>query len=177
LNADLDLVSDASILVRSIAGDAAATAATMVNPTDEQLAQIDEPAADNTWHDAPDFSKENLKNQLKSRVPIGKGRPPQAVAKATHPDNSRDPTDLANSAAAEQLTGQEASIDSTSGAQTLKDATADNVPEETKNKTREYRERTTKYLQGKMTKERREQTIWRLKKMVVEIQGHPDCKH
>jgi hypothetical protein len=171
----LDLVSDASILLRSIAGDAATKAATKVNPTDEQLAQIDEAAADNTWHDAPNFSKENLKNQLKSRMQIGKGSAEQAagdVTQATHPEGSRDPADLANAAADEQQTGQEKGIDATSGAQTLKDK----VPEEHKKKTREYRDRTVKYLQGKMPKERREQTIWRLKKMVVEIQGHQDCK-
>src|SRR5262249_24193526 len=147
---------------------------TMVNPTDEQLAQIDEPAADNTWHDAPDFSKENLRNQLKSRIPIGKGGAQQAtgdMTQATHPDDSRDSTDLANSAIAEQQTGQEMTIDGTGGAQTLNDASKD-----TKGKTREYRERTAKYLQGKIPKERREQTIWRLKMMVVEIQDHPDCK-
>jgi hypothetical protein len=172
-------VSDATILIRSIAGDAAAKAASKVNPTDEQLAQIDEPAADNTWHDTPDFSKENLRNQLKSRVPIGKRDTQKAigdVTQATHPDDSRDPADLTNAAATEQQTGQEAGIDVAGGAQTLKDTAKDNVPEDTKNKTREYRERTTKYLQGKMPKERREQTIWRLKKMIVEIQGHPDCK-
>lgn len=178
-SANLNLVSDASILIRSIAGDAATKAATKVNPTDEQLAQIDEPAADNTWHDAPNFSKENLKSQFKSRMPTSKGGAQQAagdVTQATHPDGSRDPADLANAAAAEQQTGQEAGIDVTSGAQTLKDAAKDNVPEDTKNKTHEYRERTTKYLKGKMPKERREQAIWRLKKMVVEIQDHPDCK-
>jgi hypothetical protein len=27
-----------------------------------------------------------------------------------------------------------------------------------------------------MPQERRDRTIWRLRKMVVEIQGHPDCK-
>jgi hypothetical protein len=174
-SADLDLVSDATILLRSIAGDAATKAATKVSPTDEQLAQIDEAAADNTWHDTPDFSKENLKNQLKSRMQIGKGSAEQTagdVTQATHPEGSREPADLAKAAAVEQQTGQEKGIDVTSGAQTLKD----NVPEEAKKKTHEYRERTVKYLQAKMPKERREQTIWRLKKMIVEIQGHQDCK-
>src|SRR5579871_2842873 len=93
-SANLDLVSDATILIRSIAGDAATKAASKVSPTDDQLAQIDEAAADNTWHDAPDFSKENLKSQFKSRVPIGKGDAQKAagdVTQATHPDNSRDP--------------------------------------------------------------------------------------
>ena len=176
---NLDIVSDATILLRSIAGDVATKAATKVSPTDKELAQIDEPAADNTWHEAPDFSRGNLKNQLKSKVPIGRNRAKQAagdVTQAAHPDGSRDPADLANVAAAEQQTGQETAIDAAACAQTLSDAAANNVPEDTKSKAREYREHTTKYLQGKMPKERREQTIWRLKKMVVEIQGHPDCK-
>jgi len=35
---------------------------------------------------------------------------------------------------------------------------------------------TKEYLSDKIPKERREQTIWRLKKMVIEVQGHADCK-
>lgn len=44
------LVSDATVLLRDMAGDAATKAATKVNPDDEKLAQIDQPAEDNTWH-------------------------------------------------------------------------------------------------------------------------------
>lgn len=43
-------MSDATVLLRDIAGDAATKAATKVNPDDEKLAQIDQPAEDNTWH-------------------------------------------------------------------------------------------------------------------------------
>ena len=32
-------------------------------------------------------------------------------------------------------------------------------------------------MSEKVPKERREQAIWRLKKMIIEIQGHADCKH
>ena len=39
---------------------------------------------------------------------------------------------------------------------------------------RARRDQMNNYLKGKMPEERREQTIWRLKKMVVEIQGHQD---
>ena len=35
---------------------------------------------------------------------------------------------------------------------------------------------TKEYLAEKIPKERREQAIWRLKKMVIEVQGHADCK-
>lgn len=46
----------------------------------------------------------------------------------------------------------------------------------TKSKTKEYADKTKNYLSEKVPKERREQTIWRLKKMIIEIQGHADCK-
>lgn len=176
-------VNDATILLRSIAGDAATKAASKVNPTEDQLNQIDDPSADNVWHDAPDLSKENIKGQFSQRMPFGKGEVKQAAgdaAEAAHPEGSRDPADVASAAATEQQTGQPQGIDTAAGVQTgagrLKDTAAQNVPEEKKDKTREYRERTTAYLKGKMPKERREQTIWRLKKMVVEIQNHQDCK-
>ena len=58
-------MSDATVLLRDMAGDAAQTAASKVNPSDDALNQIDRPAPDNTWHDTPDLSKDNLKNQAK----------------------------------------------------------------------------------------------------------------
>ncbi len=39
---------------------------------------------------------------------------------------------------------------------------------------RARRDQLNSYLKGKMPEERRDQTIWRMKKMVVEIQGHQD---
>lgn len=65
-------MNDATILIRDIAGDAAEKAASKVNPNEDQLAQIDKPADDNTWHDVPDMSTGNLKNQISSKLPIGK---------------------------------------------------------------------------------------------------------
>lgn len=47
-----------------MAGDAATKAAASVRPSEADLAQVDRPADDNTWHDAPDFSKGNLKKQV-----------------------------------------------------------------------------------------------------------------
>ncbi|KAJ5206103.1 hypothetical protein N7491_003278 [Penicillium cf. griseofulvum] len=41
-------------------------------------------------------------------------------------------------------------------------------------KRKEYSDRTKSYLSEKIPKERREQTVWRLKKMIIEIQGHAD---
>ena len=42
---------------------------------------------------------------------------------------------------------------------------------------KKYANKTKEYLEEKIPKERREQAIWRLKKMVIEIQGHADCQY
>jgi hypothetical protein len=65
-------VNDATILIRDIAGDAAQKATNKVNPNEDQLAQIDKPADDNVWHDVPDVSSGNIKNQIQSALPVGK---------------------------------------------------------------------------------------------------------
>ena len=144
-----------------MAGDAASEAAGRINPSEDQLRQIDEPAGDNTWHDVPDMSSGNIKNQIKSTV---------------NKNTPVDKNDLdAARANAEQNQG-DSQASALAGASTLKDRASANIPEDQKDKARESREKTKNYLSKKMPEERREQTIWRLKKLVVEIQGHPDCK-
>jgi len=179
------LLKDTTILIRDIAGDAATKAANKVNPSEEQLSQIDKPAEDNVWHDVPDMSTNNIKSQIKStynkKGPVKTDDLKDAAgnaSEATNPDGSRDPTDAAVYAQQDQQQGTNSGLDAQSGIQsgvtTLKQRADENIPEETKEQARLRRERTRKYLQSKMPEERRDQTIWRLRKMVVEIQGHPD---
>lgn len=187
----LYIVSDATILLRDIAGDAAQNAATRVNPSQDQLSQIDHPADDNTWHDTPDLSRSNLKNQVKSQYnqqkPFSRDEVKNAAGDATqaaHPSGSRDPADAANLAARDQQRGTDSSVDAyggvKTGTQNLRDQASHNVPDETKDRAHEIEERTRNkskdYWKGKLPQERRDQTVYRLKKMVVEIQGHEDCK-
>ncbi|KAF2787484.1 hypothetical protein K505DRAFT_329656 [Melanomma pulvis-pyrius CBS 109.77] len=171
------LLSDATILLRDIAGDAAANTANRVKPSEDQLSQIDRPADDNTWHEVPDMSKGNLQSQLKNKVPFSKKDAEKAagdVNQAAHPDGSRDPVDTANLAQREQQTGAAQGLNGQAALGQTKQIVSENIPEEDKDRVREQRERAQNYLKGKMPEERREQTIWRLKKMVVEIQGHQD---
>ncbi|KAG9246086.1 hypothetical protein BJ878DRAFT_498568 [Calycina marina] len=179
------LLNDATILVRDIAGDAAQKAANQVNPSDEQLSQIDKPAADNTWHDVPDLSTSNIKQQLKSTYnkngPVKNDDLKEAVvdaSQAANPDGSRDPNSAAQYVQKDAQQGTDSGVDANAGAkaglQSMKQKAHDNVPEETKEQARARQLKTRQYLQGKMPEERREQTIWRLRKMVVEIQGHSD---
>lgn len=151
------------ILLRDIAGDGAAKAAHVVNPDEEALQQIDKPAEDNTWHEAPDLSASKLKDQLKETAnkvkPVGRG----------------DLKEAAQAAQNGNVDGAAQGLQNKANANTDTDA-ANEAKDNAQEKARELKEKTQNYLKEKMPKERREQTIWRLKKMIVEIQGHQDCQ-
>lgn len=171
------LLSDAAVLLRDIAGDAAQNTANKVRPSEDQLNRMDHPAEDNTWHENPDMSKDKLLSSVKQSVPFGKKDAKNAVGdinQAAHPDGSRDPRDTAQAGAHEAQTGQSTGMDAGAAASVAKQKIQENVSEEDKEKVRARREQLNNYLRGKMPEERRDQTIWRLKKMVVEIQGHQD---
>ncbi|KAK4691256.1 hypothetical protein P7C71_g5702, partial [Lecanoromycetidae sp. Uapishka_2] len=179
------LLSDASVLLRDIAGDAAQKTATKINPSDDQLNQIDEPADDNTWHDVPNLSPANLKAQAKDQYnkqkPMSRNDLQNAAGDATqaaHPSGSRDPADAAMREAEARDQGTDSGMDPQAGAYQAKDklmnTASANIPDETKDKARNTRDRAQNYARQKIPKERRDQTIFRLKKMIVEIQGHSD---
>lgn len=158
-----------------MAGDAAGNAANRLKPGQDDLAQLDRPAEDNTWLDRPDFSGDNLKKKAQG---LYKGNITQDVKSAAaqgiqtaHPSGSSDPHDLANTAAHDRQTGGSSGVDAVGGAHAaktaLKEKIESNVDDDTKQaanaKAREYRERVRKYFGNKVPQERREQIIWRLK--------------
>ena len=130
------------------------------------MAQIDKPAEDHTWHEVPDVKKMKGEFQDKygSKVPFGKKEDAEKAA--------QDLTNVAQN--------QDGSVDPNKGADVAASKLTQNLSEEDeeklKEKSRNARQRTKDYIDEKMPKERRDQTIWRLKKMVVEIQGHQDCR-
>ncbi|KAI1114555.1 hypothetical protein F5Y14DRAFT_413688 [Nemania sp. NC0429] len=160
------LLSDASILIRDMAGDAATNAATKLRPSEDKLQQIDTPADDNTWHEAPDFSKENMRSQM------------QGVFKK---NPAADANDVANTAV-EGARQPDGTMDPRAGVQAGTGAVSDTINanisdedrEAAKTTAAEYRRRAREYLKKKVPQERREQTVWRLKKMILECQQHPD---
>ena len=162
-------MQDATVLARDIAGDAASKAASKVNPSEDELRNIDAPADDNTWHDTPDLSRDNLKQQFNDRKPFSRQDVKTAADKAT--------------SAGDQGDGVDARHGANVAADHLKGVSKQNVPEEDQqtarennDRQRELRERGQNYVKTKFDQDRRDQTIWRLKKMVAEIQGHQDCK-
>jgi len=178
------LLSDATILLRDMAGDAAQNTANKIKPSEDRINRLDEPAEDNTWHDTSDLNRENLRNQAKNSLPFGNKNKDEAksdlkehakdINQAANPDGSRDPQHTAELGAHEGQTGQSTGINARGALETAKQKVDANTSEEDKNMARARRDQMNNYLKGKMPEERREQTIWRLKKMVVEIQGHQD---
>jgi hypothetical protein len=153
------LLNDAVLLIRDMAGDAAANAASRVKPSEDALASIDKPAEDNTWHDAPDFSKDNLKSTL------------QTAYKGDAKEDAKVAANAGANAGTNAANGQ-AGINEAQG--TASERLNENVSEEDKQRAKEtknaaketaaeYRARVKTYMSKKMPEERREQTIWRLK--------------
>lgn len=59
-------MSDALVIVRDMANDASQHASTKIRPSEEQLAQVDQPAEENEWHEKPaGLSTEQLKSRFK----------------------------------------------------------------------------------------------------------------
>jgi len=183
------LLNDATIMLRDIASDAAQKAGGRLQPSQEQLSQIDHPAEENTWHEAPNFSRgsmsERAKGAFNKNAPINTEDVKHAAGEANataHPEGSRDPRALAETAAEERKQGTQAGIDTKGGLnaainhlnENKDDQKFEEQKEKVNKKTNEYQNRAQDYLKGKMPQERRDQTIYRLKKMIVEIQGHED---
>ncbi|CAD6506128.1 BgTH12-07058 [Blumeria graminis f. sp. triticale] len=178
------LLNDATIIFRDIAGDTAQKAVEMINPTDDQLSQLDKPADQNTWHDAPNLSANNIKQQIMStftkKAPLDHTDIQDAVGSAAHASHPEGDHDIVNSTGLRQ--DQRSSTPTVLNAQArvhnattnLTDKLASNIPEESRDKARDRRERGKTYISGKISQERRDQTIFRLKKLVVECQGHHD---
>lgn len=156
-----------------MAGDVAQKAAQKVNPSEDELNNIDEPAEENTWHDTPDMG--HLKDQAKSMQPFGKEGIKGAAKDAK---NTAKNSDGKSGGLVDGLK---------QGAKNLKGQAQENVPDEHQDKAGDMKEQakgaaegakqsTKGYLKEKIPQERRDQTIWRLKKMIVEIQGHQDCR-
>jgi hypothetical protein len=131
------------------------------------------------------MSAGNIKNQMKQtyskQKPLDRGDLKDAAgdaSQAAHPDGSRDPARTAERTGQDQRYGTSSGVDAQAGAEnaatTLKQRASENIPEDAKQRGRETREKTRNYFQGKMPEERREQVTYRMKKLLVECQGHPD---
>lgn len=166
-------MSDAVVLLRDVAGDAAQNVAGKVNPSEDRLNRIDDPAEDDTWHDVPDLSRDNLRSQARDTFnknkPFDRNEARDAANQGVESAQQHPSQD-------EREAGREGLRDA---AHNLQSRAEQNVPDERKEDVKNAKnatvQNTKNYANKKFDQDRRDQTVWRLKKMVVEIQGHSDC--
>jgi hypothetical protein len=157
------LLEDMSLLLRDMAADGASRATQKIRPDQERLDKIDEPAPDHTWYEAPPSVRE-MKESMKSQFRSAQDQTQQAsgiVNDASHSATGQSDAQEAGGPAADENANQSPhdDIDQTRDA-------AYNTKSQIKN-----------YLKRKiLPHERRDKTIYRLKKMVIEIQRHEDYR-
>ena len=188
------LLEDATLLARDMVADAASKAIQTIRPEKDRLAKIDEPAEDHTWHEAPP-SLDEMKSIVKSKINIATGASQgvQNQAKQEAQEVVQDASCSATGQSDPQETRRRTAVNQSShgdidiqtginaGIHSAKDrasAKADQIPDKHKEKASQFADNTKgqvqEYLKEKVPKERRDQTIYRLEKMVVEIQRHED---
>ncbi|KAJ5496109.1 hypothetical protein N7539_001225 [Penicillium diatomitis] len=157
------ILSDAVTLIRDMAADSAQKAANAVRPPEEMLSKIDEPAEQNTWHEKPNLSKEDIKQRLSKK----KNSTEPLDTATTSPNNAAMP-------ATTNTSPNDTTMPANANAQPYSETDANSMTPSEQSLRKKYGQQTRAYLSEKVPKERREQVIWRLKKMIIEIQGHAD---
>lgn len=160
------LVTDSGVMGRDIFADAAVKASDMARPDEERLAQVDQPAPANEFHD-------DIPNALKSKSPEEKeaaakekeAEKAAAKVRAQQAANQVDPNDPTNPQSRNAVANQ---------ANEQKEVLLSKVPEQHKERIREHRDKTQNYFKDKFPEERRDHYIYRLKKVLVECQQHRD---
>ena len=198
------LIEDATLLARDMVADGASKATQKIRPEQDRLAKLDEPAEDHTWHEAPPSiseikstvqSKINIAKGATQGVQNQAQQEARGVAQdASHSTTGQsDPQEAGRRVADEHVNqGSRGDVDqptlANAGMQSARDRASgivDQIPGEHKEKANQVADqggdvaKSTKaqvkdYLMKKVPQERRDQTIYRLKKMVVEIQQHED---
>jgi Family of unknown function (DUF5923) len=180
------LLEDITLLARDMVADGASKATQKIRPNQDRLKKIDEPAEDHTWHETPPSIGE-IKSSLKSKVQKTKETAQEGQ------DGTEDSSRSATGQSDPQETGRRTDVNGTprrdidqnagasAGLQSTNDRAsglANQIPNDRKEKVRQVAQNTVNqakdYLKEKIPQKRRDQTISRLKKMVVEIQQHED---
>lgn len=133
-----------------------------MKPSDEELAQVDKAAEDGTWHEKWDLSKETWKKRAQSAYG---GKPG---------NDAKDVADAAKAEAEADATGDAAGVTKEKTKSKLSDRLSPEAKEKLKQRNEEYRKKAKEYYNKKMPAERKDQIIFRLKKIVIECQQHPD---
>lgn len=159
------LLSDAKILGRNIFADAASNVAERSRPRKEEVETIGAAAPPNDFSEEPTLGAESP----------GISTTPQAVVpKALKESDSPETQPSMREAEDSNVVAQSPKDASTKAAKSRFQSISNRVPEKHKQTARKEADNAKKYLQKQFPKERQDQLISRLKKVIVECQAHQD---
>jgi gas vesicle protein len=195
------LLSDASIIGRDLFARGAMKAAEKARPTDEQLRLVDDAAPPDQFETSPSQNTYGTDNAGVSKDPnTGVQQAGLAGATVTHDPNTSsvgversdgrtqsgaqvvdEAQDAARAHAQETANAVSGDTNPDGTKRTLKDrikagysSVTERIPDEHKDRARDHVERTKNFLREEFPEERRDQYIYRLKKVIVECQKHED---
>lgn len=151
------LFNDLGLVGRDVFADAAQFAAGKARPHEDKLASVDEPAPDNEFHDDIPQTFRKAQEHAEDTKNI--------AADATN--------DAANNADPNATADENAQVAANKAAE-VKNKLAAKIPEKHKDIAREHKDKTVNYFKENFPEERRDQFIYRLKKVLVECQRHKD---
>lgn len=154
------LFSDLGLIGRDMFADAAQFAAGKARPKEEKMATVDHPAPENEFHDD---IPESLKKAQKAGDKKEEGKQ-DVKDSAVQAVDSADPN--ASTEANKQTAADQAAE--------ARNKLAAKIPEKHKDLAREHKDKTVNYFKENFPEERRNNFIYRLKKVLVECQRHKD---
>lgn len=163
------MLTDFRLIGQSIVADAASNVADRVRPASEDLDRVDEATPTHKFEDDPenvDLSKSGLKDAAINAT----GLPPD-TKKAVIDD--QPPLKETVNGAADQGDSAPVKKSFMSRFQAL----SSRVPDKHKQRANDELENGKQYLKDQFPKERRDQFVYRLKKVVVECQSHPSYQN
>ncbi|CEH13156.1 hypothetical protein CBOM_01096 [Ceraceosorus bombacis] len=155
------LFSDLGTIGRDIFADAASFTANKTRPDEAALAQVDQPAPENEFHDD---IPEALKKSQKAATD----------GKADAKDEAAKAADQTAQALDPNATADQNKDNVAKAAQEQKEKLLAKIPDKHKDIAKEHAEKTKNYFKENFPERRRNLFIYRLKKVLVECQRHRD---
>ncbi|CAD6931994.1 unnamed protein product [Tilletia controversa] len=173
------LVQDFGVIGRDIFADAATKAANVARPDEAKLGQVDQPAPDNQFHD--DIPGEKAAKKAKQVIDETDTQKLKEDVKSEVAGHAQDVSNSVDQNASDEANKQALQGTAEEKANLAKDQIkqkanllSSKIPDKHKDLIKQNANAASEYFQDKFPKERRDQFLFRLKKIVVELQRHRD---
>ncbi|KAH8916527.1 hypothetical protein BT69DRAFT_767547 [Atractiella rhizophila] len=171
------LLKDSSFLGRDILADAFTKAANTTRPTEEQIADVDNPAPSNKW-EGPKGQTFGAEGSAAQEIPDARAQLRERVedemrARQVDVDGLQREIPSAQQAT-EEAQGTENADQAKGRLRGYHEKVMSKIPDERKEQLKGHVQDGKDYFKDKFPEERRERYIYRLKKVVVEQQRHRD---